>query len=159
MRIRWWITPLLLSIALAGCNSDGGLVPTLIDHGPHVSPAEQKALPIDAYFLGDSVCPAKYVPGSLGARWHKRAIRQYAALRHALREHPENVVSARYELSDPEPGQERTQYEEITIVELAKEHISTITNKPIDRDVEGGDQIDCRLKVKRTLQRLIDRAE
>jgi hypothetical protein len=151
---------LVLTVCVVGCNSGGGLLSGLASkRGPHVPPAEQRALPIDAYFLGDALCPAKYVPGSLAGKWRTRAIREYAALRRALREHPYNLVSARYELSDPEPGQERTQYEDITIVELAKEHISTITNKPIDRDVEGWDPIDCRVKVKRTLQALINAAE
>ena len=47
----------LLAVFLAGCFEG--------QPRHHVSSAEQKTLPTEEFFLGDALCPAKYVPGTL----------------------------------------------------------------------------------------------
>jgi hypothetical protein len=128
----------------------------------HVSAAEQRTLPTDEFALGDSLCPAKYVPGSLADGWRMRAIREYRALRIALMRHPDYLVTAHYELSDPEGDQDQNQTEELTVVQLAETDIRVIDSPPSDADnsVEGRTPISCRERMRTTLIRLIgpDRA-
>jgi hypothetical protein len=140
---------LALALALAGCL-DG-------QSRHHVPPAEQRALPVDEYALGESLCPAKYVPGSLAAKWQRRAVRQYRALRLALRQHPDWIVTAHYSLSDPENGEDPNQTEELTIFQLAQTDVGVVNEEDteIDLDVEGAEPISCRQKMRRELVRLM----
>jgi hypothetical protein len=124
----------------------------------HVPPAEQKALPTARFRLGEELCPAKYIPARLANRWRTRAIREYKALRVALRDHPNDFVTASAVLSDPEPDEDRIHHEEITIRDLARTHMQAIhpRDRGVNMDLEGGPRGRCLQKLRSELVRLIN---
>jgi hypothetical protein len=131
---------------LAGCGDEA------TRSGTHVSATEQKALPVEGYQLASSICPAKYVPDRLARKWRRRAQREYAVLKGALREHPEALVSVRYRLSDDSEGR-TVASEDRSVVELALEHLSVV------RDLEEAEGLEgvaaCRQRFRAELEELI----
>lgn len=140
---------LTLTAGLAGCFEG--------QPRKHTSPAEQKALPVDEFFLGDSLCPANYVPDRLATRWRREGVREYRALQRALQRHPSDFVTARYMLSDPEPGQDRIQTEDLMVFQLAETHIRVISGPDDEADiaVEGSGPMQCRQRMRGNLIRLM----
>jgi hypothetical protein len=142
-------------LLIAGCGgSGGGSVLGIHTPGPHVSAAEQAALPTQAYALGTHLCAhpvanAK-VPPEVIAAAHAGNVAtrpQFEALKTALREHPYDTVTVSSTLSDPAPGEDRAQSDDMTIVQLAKTHLEP----PLPRNA-------CGRRFKAELQALIDDA-
>jgi hypothetical protein len=161
--------PGLLSLALlVGCgeegSDDGGLLSGLVGEPPrHVPKAEQRALPTASYTLPDIACPPSYYDPKTAAQVAKEGPAQARAFFRALRDHPDHVVTASYSLADPEEGEDRHQTREITILQLAEENLSTMedvdANPGLEKDVSGAESYRCRVKLKRKLERLIERAD
>lgn len=78
-----------------------------------------------------------------------------------MRTHPDHVVTATASLSDPEPGEDRTVEEELTVRELGEtflvpfEDIGAEVPAEIERDVVGAESFDCRVKLEAKLRRLL----
>jgi hypothetical protein len=147
----------LLGVWLVGCSD--------LADGPPVSKAEQASLPTAKYALPEGLCPAKYIPDRLAEKWRRQSLGEYEALRRALRTHPDHVVTATAVLSDPEPGESRQVREQLTVAQLAETHLHEFEDygdpeaMRINRDVEGGEAIDCRLRMKKELERLLEQAD
>jgi hypothetical protein len=103
--------PALLLAGLAvACGSE---------HGPHVSPAVQRSLPVD-YSLGN-LCPGAETPQALERRISATA----DALIRELHRRPDDLVTYTFysEESDPETR-------DITVRQLAEEQVSALDCNP-----------------------------
>jgi hypothetical protein len=167
MNARFAIPGLLALALLAGCGDeggeDGGLLSGLVGEPPqHVPKAEQRALPTAAYTLPDIACPPSYYDPKTAAQVAKDGPVQTRAFFRALRDHPDKTVTASYSLAHPEEGEDPIQTEEITILQLAEQNLSTMedveANPGLEKDISGAESYRCRVKLKRKLERLIEQA-
>jgi hypothetical protein len=147
----------IAAVILASCG--GGSAPRLAfgEDAPHVSAAEQKALPADAeIILASAVCPASLVKSPSDRKARQVSRKALETLERLVRAHPDYLVTEEYHSSDEAPY---VFHETVTVLDLAVEQRDMAVDSATNYGGQRSTWAHCRDRLATRLDALVDQAD